>query len=272
MRDRVAEFGRNRRLLILSTIGAAATVCSGGSTDVPVKKQSTLTTPKSVDAAKRDTAFVRRALEGDSRPFNAASGYAPAAKWVDKPDEWFWTIMPSTTVQRVGTIGKDSFANPRLGCPVHGQEVYTVNAYYPWIVDCEALPYKLTCPIGGETYPSNDFAAGDLTTGSYADDGTGCVVEGSRYYFIGLYAHHAYNRVIQPAIKSFSDAYMVTGDRRYAHKAAVCLLKEASEYPNDTDRARRTYEPGYGVMSGMITDGMAPRQHGSVARTVVFRE
>ena len=60
--------------------------------------------------------------------------------------------------------------------------------------------------------------------------------------------------MLQPAIKSFGHAYLATGDKRYAHKAAVCLLKEAFEYPNATDRKGRTYLPGYGEGSGMITD------------------
>lgn len=60
--------------------------------------------------------------------------------------------------------------------------------------------------------------------------------------------------MLQPAIKSFGHAYVATGDKRYAHKAAVCLLKEAFEYPNATDRKQRTYQPGYGKYAGMITD------------------
>jgi hypothetical protein len=151
-------------------------------------------------------------------------------------------------------VGNDPFRNPKLGCPIHGTAIYSVDAYYPWVVDCEALPYKLKCPIGGETYPSNDFASGDMTGGTFPDNGSGCVVDGTRYHFIGLYAHYAYNTVLQPAIKSFGRAYTLTGDPRYAHKAAVCLLKEAFEYPSATDRKQRTYEPGYELGSSMISD------------------
>jgi hypothetical protein len=215
-----------------------------------VKQESTLTAN---DGDQQQ--LLGRALNGDGQPFTAAVGYAPAKTWVEKPDAWFWDIMPSTTVQRVVTVGNDSFRTPKLGCPVHGSDIYSVNAYYPWVVDVEAEPHKIKCPIGGETYPSNDYAAGDMTTGPYADDGSGFVDEnGTRYHFIGLYAHYAYNTALQPAIKSFGDAYMLTGDERYAHKAAVCLLKEAFEYPNSTDRASRTYIPGYKMGSGMITD------------------
>ncbi|MBT3380162.1 MAG: hypothetical protein HN742_31630 [Lentisphaerae bacterium] len=252
------EFRSNTRrwtaycCLLVATIGIPASV--RGQEHTPVKRKRTLTTAEFTKSCKTNAAFVNRALRGDTRPFTAAVGHAPAKEWVTKLDDWFWDIMPATTMQRVVTVGNDSFGNPKLGCPIHGQEIYTVNAYYPWIVDCEAMPYRITCPIGGETYPSNDYAAGDLTAGPYADDGRGCLIEGKRYYFLGLYAHYAYNTVLQPAIKSFGDAYLATDDLRYAHKAAICLLKEAYEYPDSDDRKERTYIPGYGKGSGMITD------------------
>ncbi len=247
-----AELSYGRLLVRLAIIAVGSCVCVHAWAQSPVKKESTLTAN---DADQQH--LLGRALNGDKRPFTAAVGYAPAAKWVDKPDAWFWDVMPSTTVQRVVAVGNDSFRTPKLGCPVHGSEIYSVDAYYPWVVDVEARPHKIQCPIGGETYPSNDYAAGDMDAGPYDDDGNGFVDDkGTRYHFIGLYAHYAYNCALQPAIKSFGDAYMLTGDGRYAHKAAVCLLKEAFEYPNRTDRKHRTYLPGYAKWSGMITDSV----------------
>lgn len=214
-----------------------------------------LLTPDEVQAYRTNPYYRDLALKGDKMPFCAAVGSAPAEEWVDLPDEVFWNVMPSTKYQRCVDVGNNPFRTPKIGCPVHKEQIYEVEAYYPWIVDGITAPYKLKCPIGGETYPSNDFAAGDLTSGDYPDDGNGYVDEnGTRYHFIGLYSHYAYNTVIIPAIKSFGHAYLITGDRRYAHKAAVCLLKEASEYPNGTDRKDWTYIPGYGKGSGMITD------------------
>lgn len=214
-----------------------------------------LLTPEEVQAYRTDPYYRDLALKGDKRPFCAAVGNAPAETWVNLPDEVFWNVMPSTRYQRCVDVGNNPFRTPKIGCPVHGEQIYEVDAYYPWIVDCIAAPYKLKCPVGGETYPSNDFAAGDLTSGDYPDDGNGYVdADGTRYHFIGLYAHYAYNTVLIPAIRSFGHAYLITGDKRYAHKAAICLLKEASEYPNSTDRKDWTYIPGYGKGSGMITD------------------
>ena len=222
--------------------------------EAPVKTQQTLHTLQQIKAYAESAHWQSLSLKGDTRPFCAAVGWAPAESWVEKPDEWIWGAMPSTKIVRNVTVGNDPFRVPKLGCPIHGPAIYEVEAYYPWIVDCEKLPYKLKCPIGGETYPSNDFAAGDMTSGQFADDGSGTLYKGTRYYFMGLYAHYAYNTLLQPAIKSFGRAYSITKDKRYAHKAAVCLLKEASEYPNATDRKDRTYKPGYVHGSGMISD------------------
>ena len=236
------------------TIIICAFTSAAAAGDIAVKTRSTLVTQEIAAAHRRSDPMRALCLKGTPRHLCALTGHAPAEAWVNKPDEWFWTIMPSTKIKRVVTVGDDPFASPKLGCPVHGSAIYKVSPFYPWIVDCEKLPYKLKCPIGGETYPSNDFAAGDMKGGKFPDDGTGCVVDGKRYYFIGLYSHYAYGTVIQPAIRSFGRAYTITGDKRYAHKAAVCLLKEAFEYPNGTDRKGRTYKPGYGHGSGMISD------------------
>ncbi len=222
--------------------------------DAPVKTEQTLHSPEQIKAFAESDHWQSLSLKGDKRPFTAAVGWAPAEDWVGKSDEWIWQSMPSTTIGRTVTVGDDPFRVPKLGCPVHGPEIYGVEAYYPWVVDCDKLPYKLKCPIGGETYPSNDFAAGDFTSGDYPDDGSGCLKDGTPYYFMRLYTHYAYNTLLQPAIKSFGRAYSVTGDKRYAHKAAVCLLKEAYEYPNADDRKDRTYISGYEHGSGMITD------------------
>ncbi|OGV68591.1 MAG: hypothetical protein A3K19_11545 [Lentisphaerae bacterium RIFOXYB12_FULL_65_16] len=229
-------------------------LCAGVAVCGPVKTTRTLVTDEEMAAWRSDAGMRNLMMNGDSSPFCAAVGHRPAAKWVEKDDEWLWKLMLPASILRTHTVGNDPFNPNKLGCPVHGAAIYSTNAFYPWVVDCENLPGKIKCPIGGETYPSNDFQAGDLTSGPYPDDGTGCVVDGKRYYFIGLYSHHAYNTGVVPAVRSLSRAYSLTGDPRYAHKTGVLLLKVATEYPNSTDRKNRTYIPGYGKGSGMITD------------------
>ncbi|MDP6777179.1 MAG: hypothetical protein QGI83_10485, partial [Candidatus Latescibacteria bacterium] len=42
-----------------------------------------------------------------------------------------------------------------FGCPVHGVEVHR-EGLYKWIIDFDD-PFRVTCPVGGEVYPSNAF-------------------------------------------------------------------------------------------------------------------
>ncbi|MEI6500088.1 MAG: hypothetical protein WCP21_03570, partial [Armatimonadota bacterium] len=243
------------RPMLLTVVSVSLSLATFAMGDTPVKTRHTLFTPQQISDARSPNDLLSLALKGDSRPFTAAVGNAPAERWVSKPDKWFWDTMPSTKIMRCTTVGNDNFRTPKTGCPIHGDRIYEIQPFYPWIVDVEDAPHKLKCPVGGETYPSNDYATGDTNTGPYFDDGNGYTdPTGRDYYFISLYSHYAYNTMLQPSIKSFGNAYLATGDKRYAHKAAVCLLKEAFEYPNSTDRKDRTYVSGYGPGSGMITD------------------
>ena len=53
-------------------------------------------------------------------------------------------------------------------------EIYRKAPYYPWIMDgSQPWKWKIRCPVGGEEYPSNDFARGDMTSGPFPDDGIG---------------------------------------------------------------------------------------------------
>lgn len=226
----------------------------------PVKQARTLTTDAMLAAWKADLGERQYLLGPGPYAYGImGSGRRPVGAWADKSDEWLWSLMLPTTIQRVTSIGNDNWTPDKLGCPVHGGAIYTVNPFYPWIVDPELLPGKIKCPLGGETYPSNDFLHGDVTTGPYCDDGSGWAppggaADGRRYHFLGLYNHYAYNSGVVSGCFSMARLYSMTGDRAWAHKAAVLLLKVATEYPNATDRKQRTYIPGYGEGSGMVTD------------------
>jgi len=88
--------------------------------------------------------------------------------WLNVSDDRIWDMQPDSTIPRWHWV------NIRKGCPIHGAEIYRKRSYYPWIKDT-SLPYrwKIKCPVGGEEYPSNDFANGDFTSGDYPDDGIG---------------------------------------------------------------------------------------------------
>ena len=66
-------------------------------------------------------------------------------------DEEVWNYIPDADLPRAYNVhfGAD--------CPIHGNEINRKGGHYPWISSRE-LPFKIKCPVGGEIYPSNDFA------------------------------------------------------------------------------------------------------------------
>lgn len=171
-----------------------------------------------------------------------------AEQLLDVPDEQLWELMPDTSIHR------EYYVNQHKGCPVHGIAIKKFSVFHPWKIDPFNHSFKIQCPIDGAWYPSNDFAKGDLTSGDFPDDGTGFKKDGDTYYFIGEYIHAVYLNGVRPALDRLSQLYVLTGDRRYAHKAAVILLRLAEQFPNSTDRKDRCYKTSYAAHSGLITD------------------
>lgn len=166
---------------------------------------------------------------------------ADAAYWVDWTDEALRDLIVTAEVPR-------SFEVCPEGCPVHGRRVFEeTGKFYPWIVDPKK-PFQVTCPIGGETYPSNDYGRFYRSrfqdrTGldqTYADDGRGWLApNGERYWFVAHWHHWVWTQHptsphpnIMSGLAALGRAYQLTGDRRYAHKAAVILHRAAEVYPN----------------------------------------
>ncbi len=156
-----------------------------------------------------------------------------ADKWLEWEDEDIRFIMTDARVPR----GFD--LNPQ-GCPVHGDSIFKKGGAYPWIVD-PLSPFKVKCPVGEEIYPSNDYATfyksdfsekRDWNKG-YTDNGWGWIApDGQRYWFIAYANHWIWKDHLEPAILNLGRAYVLTGDKRYAHKAAVMLNRLAEIYPS----------------------------------------
>lgn len=153
--------------------------------------------------------------------------------WLNWNDADIRFIMSDARVPR----GFD--LNP-LGCPVHGDTIFKKEGTYPWIIDPH-IPFKVKCPVGGEIYPSNDYAAyykSGFTDkkdwkGNYTDNGWGWVApNGERYWFVAYANHWIWKSHIEPAIVNLGRAYLLTGDKRYAHKVAVMLGRLAEIYPS----------------------------------------
>jgi len=154
-----------------------------------------------------------------------------------------------------------------LGCPVHGTDA-NKGGLYKWGIDFDR-PFKITCPAGGEEYPSNDFAAflasgmedRTLLTGPYADDGWGWHREREKagYWFVAYYAHWSMLRFLVPAIDVLGEAAVLADEpgqaRKYAHKCGVLLWQLAVHYPEyqyeKQSREAREHNPSY---TGRITN------------------
>ena len=170
--------------------------------------------------------------------------------WADWTDEALRAVVPTAEVPR-------AFECCPEGCPVHGKKIFEVTgSFYPWIVDPKK-PFQVKCPIGGETYPSNDYGKfyrsgfkdrSDFN-GPYVDDGRGWVgPNGQRYWFVAaqnhwLWVSHATtaNHNLQGGLAALGRAYLLTGDARYAHKAAVLLARIAEVYPNMDHESQSRY-------------------------------
>jgi hypothetical protein len=171
----------------------------------------------------------------------------------EKPDQYFWDLMPSTKIPRAYYV-HDRWKEAK-GCPIHGKQIFKSGGQLgDWSFNVDAHPWKLRCPVGGELYPSNDFAAGDMTCGEFPDDGSGCKYHGDTYYFIAVYVHYLYLGHIRPMLSNLAQAYLLTGDPALGRKGAILLCKIAQEYPNATTKKDRTFHPGYANGGGMITD------------------
>lgn len=170
----------------------------------------------------------RRIFEtGDSIGGYIGPEYTPADLYAAQTDGFLWLLQPPTTIPRV-VDPRESVAR----CPRHGDSVRHVDPNCPWRIDPIGHPYRIQCPIGEEWYPSNRYDQGDLTSGAFPDDGSGFTVEGIRYFPLREYCHMVYGTVVIPTLRSLSQAYLLTGDRRYAHKGCVLLARLATVYPN----------------------------------------
>lgn len=160
-----------------------------------------------------------------------ASIIETAEKWSKWNEDSLLMLIPDASVPR-------GFDLNAIGCPVHGSEIFSVGGTYPWGIDPKK-PFKVTCPVGGETYPSNDFIQTVIkkskapTDSSYFDDGWGWLSpDNERFWFVAYANHWTLHRFIQPAILNLSRAYFLTKEKRYAHTAALLLHRLAEVYPS----------------------------------------
>ena len=168
--------------------------------------------------------------------------------WLSVPDEDLSWRIPDASVPRAFNISAK-------GSPTIGTKVYK-RGTYPWIIRFDR-PYTIECPVTGEVYPSNDFAAwyrggrqdASLMAGEYPDDGWGYVgPDGERYWMVAYANMWTWSRIITPGVLNLSRAYVLTGDATYAHKAASMLARIADVYPGmeyETQSRYGTFHANY---------------------------
>ncbi len=172
-------------------------------------------------------AIQKRIIEtGDTIKYYIGPTYTSARKFAAQSDEFMWLLQPPTRIPRSYDV---SF---RTICPVCGDEVKKINVWNAWRIDPIARPDQVQCQRCKRWYPSNKYHEGDMTSGDYPDDGSGWLHEGKRYHFMREYAHMCYGSVVVPTLRSLSQAWLLTGDRNYAHKGCILLARLATEYPN----------------------------------------
>lgn len=165
-------------------------------------------------------------------------------KWLACSDDDLRLMVPPPELARAAYVHE-------TGCPKHGLAIRKFGTY-AWKLDL-AHPFKVQCPVDGEFYPDNDFNAyyrsgivngrfrpekadRSLLKGGIVDDGWGWDRPDDqnprKYWFVAYYVHWMLiQRVVIPVMRDCSQAYLVTGDERYAHKAAVVLWQLAEYYP-----------------------------------------
>ena len=165
-----------------------------------------------------------------------------ADQWSAWKDEDLTFLLTSPDVPR-------AFAVSATGCPVCGGKIRQKgNGDYNWIIDPKQ-PFKIKCPVDGTVFPTNDYAAyyrsgftekKDWDT-KYVDDGWGWPdpKTGEKYWFVAYYNHWMWHKHLVPGLLNLGRAYMLTGDKKYAHTAAVMLHRIAQVYPG-MDHAKQS--------------------------------
>ncbi|MFC1607690.1 heparinase II/III family protein [Candidatus Latescibacterota bacterium] len=174
-----------------------------------------------------------------------------AEPWLSYSDDELWSLMFGNTISRSWMVWSNGH------CPACKADV----RMYSWKMNAHEKPWKVWCPVCEEAFPKNDFHAfyrsGLDEHGVFVpsradrsllyntehpdnddplhlfgiDDGEGYVADGNRWRFIGTYLIYGqWKQAIVGGIRSLAAAYVVTGDRLYAHKAGILLDRVADLY------------------------------------------
>lgn len=215
--------------------------------DLPKKTAGVLFPKELITRVKANTAKHAWAAALRDRIIQAAE------PWKKLSDEELWAQMFSPGITRSWMVWSNGF------CPSckKGVEMYT------WQMDPIKMPWKVRCPHCKEAFPKNDFRKFYLSgldeKGIFdkkradrsllfntdhpdpkdplhsfgVDDGEGYLEGDKRWRFIGAYLIYGqWKQMVVGGISRLAAAYVATGDKIYAHKAAVMLDRAADLYPS----------------------------------------
>ena len=213
-------------------------------------------------AGKRESAFYPRAVRdraaANARQYDWAAAIrkqaiADAGRWLKMTDDDLWKEIFGPRITRSHMVWSSGY------CPACRRPV----PMYDWQIDAWARPWKARCPHCNELFPKNDFEAfyrsgldehgvfdpqradrtllfnrehpdpADPLHRFGVDDGEGYVEGDKRWRFIGAYLLYGqWTQRIETGFRNLSAAYTMTGDRAYAHKAAILLDRIADLWPS----------------------------------------
>ncbi|RAV13335.1 S-layer homology domain-containing protein [Paenibacillus contaminans] len=227
------------------------------------KERTTVYTPEKIANAR---ANIDRFEWAKAERDNAVH---EADKYVALGYDFWWNLITTQELPRGSAV------NEEAGSPITGREIDRYG-FYPYSYDPAGDPWKITDPSSGYKFPTNDFAAyyksGLNVQGEFdparadrsllvntlypekgekwgVDDGFGWTDEkGNKYTFVAYYNHWAIwngeKGVIVKALNALRDAYVYTGDLKYARTGAILLDRVADVYP-DMDSTVFKWDDGF---------------------------
>ncbi|HEV2296803.1 MAG TPA: heparinase II/III family protein [Tepidisphaeraceae bacterium] len=194
----------------------------------PLKDRRTLFTDEAIARARENVASY-------------ASATAVADSWIKLADEWVtWDDAELAGLIASASVPRDWGVSASSRCPECGNVIGDPNNKPGWIVDPKK-PFKVTCPICNNVFPTNDFEtyyrSGFKTKigwdTKYVDDGWGWTdpKTGEKQWWVAFANHWTVHGKLMNVMHALGRAYLLTGDQRYAHKALVLLHRYAEVYP-----------------------------------------
>lgn len=216
----------------------------------PLKKRATYYTEEKIKSARENIEKYDWA-KAIANPI-----IEKADKFVSQGYAFIWDNLASQGLPRSYAVNQpDGCLNCGKAIDAHGN--------YPYIYDPIGNPWTITCPSCQMVFPTNDFKSfyfsaldengnfdasrGDkeyLKNIRYpekgenwgVDDGWGYThTDGKRYTFVAYYNHEAnYRYTLNEAISAAYQAYLFTGEQKYADWVIVALDRIAQIYPEMT--------------------------------------